>query len=91
MIRIALTLSLLSLAGCATTAETPRGTCKADGAQDLVGRPYDAAAAKRIMAATGAKTVRTVGPDQVVTLEYRYDRATVDVDASNRITRIGCG
>jgi hypothetical protein len=37
------------------------------------------------------RTVRLLGPDTPMTMDYRTDRLNVDTDGAGRITRIWCG
>ena len=84
---------VLLLAACATPQATPpmTGQCNADAAQRHVGH---AATAEMIEAArkdAGADRVRTLKPNQVVTMEYLASRLNLYLDASGNIERIGCG
>lgn len=84
----------LLLAACATPEATPppmTGQCNADAAQRHVGH---AATAEMIEAArkdAGADRVRTLKPNQMVTMEYLAGRLNLYLDASGKIERIGCG
>ncbi|EFW80378.1 Lipoprotein [Pseudomonas savastanoi pv. glycinea] len=42
-------------------------------------------------ARTGSQDARILGPDDMVTLEYRSERVNVNTDASGKVTRINCG
>ena len=85
----------LLLVACATPATeeaTPvAGECNADAAQRHVGH---AATAEMIEAArkdAGAERVRTLKPNQMVTMEYLAGRLNLYLDASGTSERIGCG
>ena len=40
---------------------------------------------------SGARNARVVKPGMAVTMDFRQDRVTVQVDAQNRIERASCG
>ncbi|WP_413061367.1 I78 family peptidase inhibitor [Sphingomonas carotinifaciens] len=82
-------VALLLLAGCATTPEG--GACRADRAQDLVGKPWAPAGEAAVLKRTGARALRVVGPDTMVTMDYRPDRLNVETDAGGIVTRLRCG
>jgi hypothetical protein len=57
----------------------------------MVGREANDQTSTEIMRVSGAKSVRWVRPDMMVTQEFNPERVTASVDASNRITRLNCG
>ncbi|WP_246333033.1 I78 family peptidase inhibitor [Aureimonas mangrovi] len=64
--------------------------CDRAAAERLVGqaRPTDDAA----RTATGASTVRQIGPGDPVTRDFRVDRVTIETDpATGRVTAASCG
>jgi hypothetical protein len=65
--------------------------CRADDARFAVGQPGtpQLEAAARVRA--GAQSVRTLKPDQVVTMEFNGGRLNLVVDARNRVTAVRCG
>ncbi len=83
----------LALAACQpTTANDPvlnrpdRDACGASAYSDRVGKDhtqYDFSAPDR--------PVRVLGPDTPMTMDYRIERLNVDIDKTNKITRIWCG
>ena len=89
----------LLLAACAAQQEpTPPpaqpagpGACNAAPAQFAVGYAYGEAIAEEVRRRSGARSVRTIRPGQIVTMEYVVDRATLDLDAAGRVTRVRCG
>lgn len=96
----ALTCALsLSLGACATTpapddgGATPPATasCNAEAAQSVVGQQATAEVVEQARSAAGADIVRTLKPDQVVTMEYREGRLNVVVDDNNVVTGVRCG
>ena len=62
--------------------------CSASRLQTLVGKP---AAAARDLGAAGAGSVRVLGPDDIVTMEFDGRRLTVRTDRSGTIVSIACG
>lgn len=96
--RIAVTLSILALAtACTPTpapetpAPAPGATCDAGRVQSYVGQPFTAALAERARAEAGARTVRSYGVGDPVTMDFRPDRLNVERGADGRITKLGCG
>ncbi len=85
-------LAVSLLAACATqipAGQTP-GTCRAGDAEKLVGQVNPSEEA--ILALTGASTLRQLGPDQPMTMDYRFDRVTVIRDpVTGRVLRATCG
>jgi len=94
---LATTLSLL-LSACGTPAagQAPEpapvaGRCNAAPAQFAVGRSADAALENEARTRAGAKTVRVLKPNQVVTMEFNAERLNLSVDDAGRVTRVNCG
>jgi hypothetical protein len=67
------------------------GGCDAARAQDLVGRGRSAELKAEAMRLTGARTMRWIEPDSVVTQDYREDRLNIHVDSDNKVIRFNCG
>jgi hypothetical protein len=65
--------------------------CRADVAQRFVGEQADRETVRAAVAASGAKSVRVIEPDMMVTMDYRGDRLNIRVDASGRIVTVTCG
>lgn len=90
-------LAVLSCAACASTpSDPPAGTgspgeCRAEPAQQYVGRKADTQVVEAAKAASTARQVRVIGPDDAVTLDYRPDRLNIRVDADRTIVSIACG
>ena len=96
--RIAMaTLSFASLAACAAApAEPPVDgglvqTCRNDNLAQFTGQPKSARLEARMRAASGARDVRWVPKDGVVTMDFRGDRLTVQLDANNLVETARCG
>lgn len=69
----------------------PEGECDAAPAQRYVGQKPDSAIVEAALAATKAKQVRVIGPDMMVTMDFRSDRLNVRVDKDGKIIEITCG
>jgi hypothetical protein len=83
--------------GCATMTpeeepvpEHGAGRCDAARLQDLVGRPRSDALGAEALRRSGARTLRWIGPDAIITQDLRSDRLNIDVDARGRVTRLRC-
>ena len=97
IVRLAIAVSMLAASGCATAEQpvpdrggTTGGTCDESSIQDFVGRERSPELEARILEASGAATVRWVPQGTMVTMEFRPDRVTAYLDASNQIERISC-
>lgn len=97
-------LLLIGCAGCAPTVakttpeasvppteESAGAQCNANPVQSFVGRPGDAATVAEIKAGSGASNVRRYATGSMLTQDFRVDRVNVEVDASGKIVKIGCG
>jgi hypothetical protein len=65
--------------------------CKPEAAQGLVGRSSGDEVVKDAMRLTGAKAVRVIPHDGVVTMDYRGDRLNIQLDEQGKIVAITCG
>lgn len=84
----------LLLAACADPVDDPSAVdptpvdlsfCKGDELGEIVGRP---AADVSHLLPEGA---RVIGPDSLVTQDYRPDRLNVSTDQAGVVTRLTCG
>lgn len=99
MKRIAAMLAPALLAGCATTNAEEPGTapaeptaeCRNEALAGFIGQTADADLGARMLAATGARTLRWVAPGMMVTQDFRADRLTVHYDAAMKVTSASCG
>jgi Peptidase inhibitor I78 family len=66
-------------------------SCDAAPAQHLVGRSNNDAAVRDAMKLTGAKAVRVIPHDGMVTMDYRGDRLNIQLDEQGKILAITCG
>ncbi|CAM4415833.1 MULTISPECIES: I78 family peptidase inhibitor [Stenotrophomonas] len=65
--------------------------CRPDALEAFTGKTADEATIKKLVADSGARNARVVKPGMAVTMDFRQDRVTVQVDAQNRIERASCG
>ena len=92
-----LLLPLLALGACATTSTYPRisapnaGVCRGEQLGRFTGRPAGGALGAEIMRVSGARQLQWIGPDEMVTMEFRADRVRVSLDANNRVKLARCG
>ncbi len=87
-------VTLLVTTGCAPLAKPPAAApaaCDAAGVQSLIGRTMDEALAREAQARSGARTLRRIGPDDMVTMDHRPDRLNLEVDAQGRLRVARCG
>ena len=92
-------LAVLALSGCSTSssdkepaAATPAHTrCDAQAATFAVGKKASAQLLEQARVKAGAQTARILGPNDVMTLEYRSDRLNLNADDNAVITRVNCG
>jgi len=93
----ALFLATAMLGACAATmpGEVPQspsgGTCNAAPAASFVGERVNEALGARVLAATGARSLRWGPPGGAMTMDYREDRVNVFYDAQMVVERITCG
>ncbi len=87
------------LAGCAQAKPAapppppPRAagdTCVAEPGKALIGRKADAITGREMLQLTSSREIRWVGPNVVVTMEYKYGRVTVGHDAALNIVSVTC-
>ncbi|MBA3666132.1 MAG: peptidase inhibitor I78 [Sphingomonas sp.] len=94
--RMFLALAVLPLTACATAEPPMTGAvsgniCKGDSLQSFVGQPAGQELGARMLAASGARMIRWVAKDMLITLEFSEQRLTVYLDGSNRVERAACG
>lgn len=74
----------------AKVSDGPR-ECRPEALDAFTGKTADEATIKKLVADSGARNARVVKPGMAVTMDFRQDRVTVQVDAQNRIERASCG
>lgn len=89
-------LLLLPLAACTSIAPPPAtgapfGICRGDPLPSFVGQSASQELGARMLAATGARTLRWVAKGMMVTMDYSDQRLTVYLDGANRVERASCG
>lgn len=92
--------ALIALAACGQTAPPPaEGTPAAAGpqtaedatAQDTCGASaYSGLVGASIAAVTLPEGVRVIGPDTIVTQDFRPDRVNIRTDANGVVTSVEC-
>ncbi len=97
----AIVLAAVLAGGCVTApvesaeqvpaAETATGHCDASKVSAMVGKPHTPALAEEARKLSGAKTVRSIRPGDVVTMDYREDRLNLRIDGQGRVEGASCG
>ena len=72
-------------------ATPPAGSCDASQVQGLVGQPYSDAVGEQVGQDAGAEKVRTLKPNQPITMEYLGERLNIEVDENNLVSGVRCG
>lgn len=83
---LVLITAALVAAACQAPSPVVADGCGATAMQHMVGEPADILALMDL-----PSPVRIIGPDDIVTLDYREDRLNFYIDESDRIRRITCG
>lgn len=65
--------------------------CDAGPAQKLTGQTYSDNIEQQAKALSGSRTVRTLRPGQVITMEYDPERINLRLDERDIVTTVGCG
>ncbi|TDV67692.1 I78 family peptidase inhibitor [Pseudomonas sp. LP_7_YM] len=97
-----LILAAAVLAGCSSTSGTSKpaeesasdagySRCDAAAAQFAIGKPASPALLEQARIKAGAQTARVLGPDDMVTFEYRSDRLNLNTDQTATVNRVNCG
>ena len=85
----------LALGACYDERPTPLPgppqACDTSRAQFAVGRRANPGIVARAQRRSGAASVRVIGPDQAVTMDFRGDRLNLETNAGGRIVRVRCG
>lgn len=79
------------LTGQTEDAATPRNRCHAAPAQGQVGKKATRALLDQARTLAGARILRVIGPDEMVTQEYNASRLTVLLDERGVIAEVRCG
>lgn len=65
--------------------------CNAEPAQRFVGEIYTPELGEEARVAASARVQRALRPGQIVTMEFQFDRLTLTLDESGRISAASCG
>ena len=90
---------MMTMSGCAATPpaeaeEVPvrgAGSCDSSKAQGLLGKTRSEEVGAEALRLTGARLLRWIGPDTMVTMDYREDRLNIHLDARNKVVKVACG
>ncbi|GAU82486.1 I78 family peptidase inhibitor [Bosea sp. BIWAKO-01] len=86
-------IAALALTACTATGQpsgaAPPSPCSPEGAKGLAGQIGKSDA--EVLRATGASVVRRLSPGSPMTMDYRRERVTIEVDGSGKILRALCG
>jgi len=88
---------LFTLTACATipaeppVMAEPLEICRGDALGQFTGQQATQDLGARMLAASGARSLRWVAKGMMVTMDFRGDRLTVYLDSANRIERASCG
>ncbi|WP_122596367.1 I78 family peptidase inhibitor, partial [Pseudomonas viridiflava] len=72
-------------------SNTVPGRCDAEPAQFAIGKQASIDLLTQVRSRSGSMDARILGPNDMVTLEYRSERVNVNTDASGKVIRINCG
>lgn len=75
----------------AVIAPATDGSCDETQAQWVIGKTMDEKQLEQARTDAGAQSVRSLKPNQVVTMEFNGNRLNVDVDAEGVATAARCG
>jgi len=95
--RVVLALCTLPLAACTiaqsdqTAMPGPAEICRGESLSQFIGQPASQELGAKLLAASSARTIRWVPKGGVVTMDYREDRLTVQLDGANRVETANCG
>ena len=70
---------------------TPDQACQIEAVQHFVGSQYTPELGEEVRALSGSTVVRVLHPGEVVTMEFRFDRVNITIDAAGAITQVTCG
>ena len=65
--------------------------CQGEPVQYVVGSQYTPELGDKVRELSGSTVVRVLHPGEVVTMEFRFDRVSITVDATGVITQVTCG
>ncbi len=83
--------------GTADVGEEPQlfpeafAACDGEAVQGWIGRRFTVASEAALLEASGAVALRTAAPGQVLAMDYRTDRLTIELDRADVIIALRCG
>lgn len=89
-------LAALPLVAC-TVAQSgpidslPEGPCRDEALGQFVGQPASQELGARMLATSGARTLRWAPKGGAITMDFRPDRLTVGLNEANRVETARCG
>jgi hypothetical protein len=88
--------ALMAMAGCAPAEAVPvhggsGHKCDASRAQGVIGKARSKKVGADALRRSGARTLRWIAPDTMVTMDFREDRLNLHVDSRGRVTKVNCG
>ena len=82
--------AVVALSACAPLVPTA-GACDASRAQGAVGQSVTPQEAQALRQQAGARTVRVIGHDQIISKEFNATRLSLQLDVRGRVVRAFCG
>lgn len=79
------------VAQAAPAAPEVSGACDDSQAQWAIGKTVTDADVEQARTDAGAESARTIGPDQMVTMDFNDKRLNLDTDAKGVVTAVRCG
>ena len=86
-----LVLAACTIAESEPVAALPEGNCRSEPLAQFIGQPATAELGARMLSASGARIIRWVPKDGVVTMDFSPARLTVQLDEANRVKTANCG
>ena len=83
--------------GACTIAESdpvpslPQGNCRSEALDQFIGQQASQDLGARMLSASGARIIRWVPHDGMVTMDFSPVRITVQLDETNRVKTANCG
>jgi hypothetical protein len=93
-VKVLLVAAAVLTAGCTPVelrGSPAAGVCKAESLGDLVGKRASDARGDVMLKRSGARVLRWLAPNAVMTMDFRADRLNVHTDDKGRIGRLTCG
>lgn len=87
----AVPLAACTIAQSQTGNGLPEGPCRNEPLGQFVGQQASQELGARMLAASGARTIRWVPKGGIITMDFSPARLTVQLDGSNRVETARCG